>query len=418
MKNQDTSVEVNFSLISDLVRSGRKGFVFGAFLFASAGVIRTYISVPVFESKAVLLLASENIVASNSNPFSMRQVSPFETLKGMLLSENAANLISAKFQITPKEVKNRLTVKIDEKSNQLIISTTAESRKKAEALGDFSIKCLQSINSEVSTSKATEQFRMITNALLQEESKVESASSRLNDFQSSMISPTNPDSVNDSLQYLIRYKSLQDELKVVEDKIAAIKGTGVSGVDKDPLLAFGSRQLETLKQQLVESELDLKIAKTKYSDGNPEVTRLKMKLDVIKDQIRIEAQNKASGLLNEQDGELAPLLAQRNVLRKQVERAKVVASSVGGETLAQQKLYDQLILSRKTVQLLREKRELARVDSMVDKVLFSVLDAPKAAEQPTNKNYLIQILVHIFLGQILILFWIVFKNRTQFVAKS
>lgn len=143
-----------------------------------------------------------------------------------------------------------------------------------------------------------------------------------------------------------------------------------------------------------------------------------MKLDVIKDQIRIEAQNKASGLLNEQDGELAPLLAQRNVLRKQVERAKVVASSVGGETLAQQKLYDQLILSRKTVQLLREKRELARVDSMVDKVLFSVLDAPKAAEQPTNKNYLIQILVHIFLGQILILFWIVFKNRTQFVAKS
>jgi uncharacterized protein involved in exopolysaccharide biosynthesis len=117
------------------------------------------------------------------------------------------------------------------------------------------------------------------------------------------------------------------------------------------------------------------------------VVLLQRQLAVTLKQAQDEISKYVSGLKGGLNSELATLEAQRTVITWSKAFVKELVDAAPQEAVEFFKRYRNVQTLATVVTTLRGKYEEVKIDSEVDKVLWTVLDSPKTQKEPINKKY-------------------------------
>lgn len=374
-------------------------------IFATAGGFYTANKVPTWQARTILILVVPEARASMlplglgaSGP------SPLALVQAVVRSRTEMDYVSKRTGIPRDALARTIQADIDVPSNQIAVSATHRDRATALKIVSTAVEGLSELNRRIGFSTASKQVQYLGTAITAREKELATKQQAVVDYQRAMtvpIDPKNPESAGLPLKQL---REVQFELGSVRKSIEVARRAVASTAATLPEVPSNVPSINALRTRLNALELELRNLQIQLGDEAADVIYTRRQIENTRAALQQETSRYLRSVQRNVDPRLADLEARRIVLEDQVARLRPIAEAAPREAVEFARVYQDAEGAAATLQALREGYERARTEAEVDKVRWSVLDAPYLDDVPNNMNYTRNVAVGgifgVFLGSV------------------
>lgn len=408
---------VTIDILGPLVKG--KYLILGfALLAVGGGMVREYLAPMRYESNASILVVANDAQSSTlQSLLGAKGPSMLGLISGIIGSRNVREKISSENKIALEDLDAKFKIETSPEANKIEFIAYGDQREKADSINRTAINALNDLNSTLGISVSKKRSDSVKSALDARQTELDKAQQDLADFQRKMKTPVDPDTPSSVGTYVKQLRDIELEEVSVNEKIAAARSRAASLGENDLKLPTDDVVITGWRQKVVDMQYQLKLAQQEYGPQAPKVVLLQRQLAVTLKQAQDEISKYVSGLKGGLNSELASLEAQRTVITWSKAFVKELVDAAPQEAVEFFKRYRNVQTLATVVTTLRGKYEEVKIDSEVDKVLWTVLDSPKTQKEPINKKYpkmaAIWFVLGLFGGSILTL---LIKRKQVFVV--
>lgn len=408
---------VTIDLLGPLSKS--RPFIIGfALLTVAGGMIKEYLAPMRYESNAsILVVATDNQSSALQSLLGSKGPSMLGLITGIVDSRNVREKISTENKIALEDLDAKFKFETSPEANKIDFIAYGDQREKADAINMSAINALNNLNSTLGISVSKKRAESVKTALDARQKELDVAQQGLADFQRKMKTPVDPEQPSSVGTYVKQLREIELEEVGVNEKIAAARARASTLGDNDLKLPTDDVLITGWRQKVVDMQYQLKLAQQEYGPEAPKVVLLQRQLNVTLKQAQEEISKYVSGLKGGLNSELATLEAQKTVIQWSKAFVKGLVDAAPQEAVEFFKRYRNVQTLATVVTTLRGKYEEVKIDSEVDKVLWTVLDSPKTQKDPINKKYpkmaAIWFVIGLFGGCVLTL---IFKRKQVFTV--
>jgi uncharacterized protein involved in exopolysaccharide biosynthesis len=435
----------------------RKKLIISLFLIATIiALLYSLLSPKIYESKAVILLPSQNTSSSSlaalaqSLPISLGislPTTPSANMVAILKSRTAAEYVFDKLNLENyfrektkddalEKLMKSIRITTNDKENTITISAEAKDPKLAADIANTYIEALEKINASLNiyTAKRTREF--LEKQIERVKKELEMAENRLREFQEkNLIFDVDEEAKNviDNLAKLEAERQITlVSLNVAKESLENLKNELIKQqkIQKEDLLAITSLTatstvLSDLRNKLISQESELAMLTIDYGENHPKVVSMKYAIEQTKKLLRDELERIYKAINNTSLYDLFNLQinilsneAKEKALNKILEDYQRKLSNLPELGLQLTKLLRDVKVQETIYTMLLSQYEQAKIDETKEMVNISVLDPAmpplKKSKPSTILNVLIAGISSIFLGIFLAFFlnfWEGFKKE-------
>ena len=296
------------------------------------------------------------------------------------------------------------SINIDQMRNTSILSITAESTDNAEAakIANEIANAYREYRQTLSFNEVRRSLESMTNELVKQKEKVDLAEAELEKIRSEenlvmtgrdrTISNNKMEALeSDLISYRIDMTSRKTRLEEVEKMPIETLREAVGILFNDPII-------NDLRKQLLDTELNLRLAEENLGPNHPDVVRSKAAVEQIQNTVLtaltgIKAgvradYNMAAEKVKVLEGELAQL------------KAQTIIQSSGG-VLRFSKAERQLRMERSIMDALQAKITQEQIDRQIPRTPVEIFQFAEASSRPVKPNVLLYIIVSVLIGIII-----------------
>ncbi len=359
-----------------------------AALLAGAGALYTWRKAPTWQARSTLLLV---VPDPTRNPLALSlgvtQTSPLGVLQGVVKSRSGIDYVRKRTGIDREDLERWLEVQTDPTANQITIGATNKDKAMAIRMVATAIEGLTVLNRDVGFSTAQTQVRYLEGTIRERERELDQKQRAFVAFQRTLsvpIDPTKPETAGIPAQQLSQARF---ELGSIEKSLRVARAAASASAATLPRVPTTVPSINGWRTRLVQQEYDLRVLGIQLGPEAPDVVAKIQQIAITRKALQDETQRYLQSVTSNVDPRIAELEARRLVVADQVERLKPLAAKAPVEAVRLVQLYREATGAAAIVQTLREQYERARTEAQVDKVRWSVLDAPYLEDRPNNKNY-------------------------------
>ncbi len=388
----DQDQEVDLSIFGKRIVSNLRLITVLGFLGAIVMLIFTLVSAPVYRAKASLLLVQTSPTPSSAAQAAMAltgvnngQGQQAGMLQGILASESALKSIGKETGLKRKELEKNFLVDFDNKQSIITLSYESKDKNVNLAVLKAAINTLEVLNRSIGFSAAARQANLLERTVATAEQELKKAEENLKAFASKASTGADPRSAESISFYLRQLRQAENELGAIETSMSNLKQTLVRSSSLN-MLPSGVAQLRPWQEKLAELQYELQVAQQKLGPEAPEILSLERSIAVTKRQLEEVTRKYLTSVNQNIEPKLAELEAKRLAADYQVKYWRKLQESVPTETLGLTRLGRIVAQKSTTLTQLQEQYTRAKIESEVDRVRWSQLDAPFLEEEPTNKS--------------------------------
>jgi uncharacterized protein involved in exopolysaccharide biosynthesis len=435
----------------------RKKLIISLFLIATIiSLLYSLLSPKIYESKAVILLPSQNTSSSSlaalaqSLPISLGislPTTPSANMVAILKSRTAAEYVFDKLNLENyfrektkddalEKLMKSIRITINDKENTITISAEAKDPKLAADIANTYIEALEKINASLNiyTAKRTREF--LEKQIERVKKELEMAENRLREFQEkNLIFDVDEEAKNviDNLAKLEAERQITlVSLNVAKESLENLKNELIKQqkIQKEDLLAITSLTatstvLSDLRNKLISQESELAMLTIDYGENHPKVVSMKYAIEQTKKLLRDELERIYKAINNTSLYDLFNLQinilsneAKEKALNKILEDYQRKLSNLPELGLQLTKLLRDVKVQETIYTMLLSQYEQAKIDETKEMVNISVLDPAKPPLKKSKPSTILNVLIagisSIFLGIFLAFFlnfWEGFKKE-------
>jgi septal ring factor EnvC (AmiA/AmiB activator) len=181
-----------------------------------------------------------------------------------------------------QDVRDALDFEEEGVFSQLSVVATHKSKAKAELMVKTALDHMRRTSSGLSFTMAEQQMSQLEAALAKKEQEVLVAQSEFSDFQKSLKTAPDPANPLSTTQYLARLQQIESQLGLVRKKLEVARKLASKPEIKNPDLPSGIPDRDRYRNQIVQLEYQLQVAKIKGGPRNPAVIALERELQLAK----------------------------------------------------------------------------------------------------------------------------------------
>lgn len=388
-------IQKNDISFEELVKKARANWRFvlgGAVVGAGIAIVYTLIVPPIYEARAAIVLPlpdeqPEALAGGGASLLSKQ--SPLSIYLGIFQSYSVRSKVAKNAGMSLKDIDKKLFCTSDENANQLIISAQSKSTKEALNVVNLALAAGTNVLASASFSKAERQERALETEVKSKRKELEDAESALNRFQKSSKTIANLGDAFAGTAVYSELAQIEIELGSVKQEIDAAKQLAMRVALGDPIrqnAQAAQTERERLREQLAQKQVELNFAKVTGGSENPNVIRLSEEVKILEDALSASGREEASAVSENRTPELARMEVKRKSLEWKRDQLLKRANLAGDEAIALLKLLRTQQLARAGYETLYARYEQARTNAGVERVRWSVIDAPYLDTEPTNKR--------------------------------
>lgn len=378
-------------LITLLWRS--KGLVIGLVVTGVViGGAFTYFSTARWQAKTTLLLplpdsTSGSAAANFGALIGQGSANPLDILEGVLKSREATEAVAKKAGADPDAVNECLKVNGDSPTNQLVITFESPNQEQGLAVVGAAAQELGKLAKSLGISVASRTRVQIEEALKSKNRELETAEARLTAFLQKAKTVPDPATPYSAVGYLKAYSDAEIELGKVTKQLSIVRAQAGQAYASPVEVPKATPEADQWRTQLIERETQLQLTRVHFGDMSPQVISLKEEVEVLKRQIRTEMTRKMQAVNASVEPKVAELEASRQMLQWQVDTLKLLADKAPQEAAQLMRLQREVLTLTEVVAQLRSQYEKVKLDADVEKIRWSVLEAPYIVKPAVNKRY-------------------------------
>jgi hypothetical protein len=234
---------------------------------------------------------------------------------------------------------------------------------------------------------AEQQMSQLESALAKKEQEVLAAHSEFSDFQKSLKTAPDPANPLATTQYLARLQQIESQLGLVRKKLEVARKLAAKPEIKNPELPSGIPDRDRFRNQIVQLEYQLQVAKIKGGPKDPAVVALEQELQVAKRNFQDQVRNYLKSIDSDTDETIAILTGEELGLQWQYDYNKALREAAPEEALEYSRQQDKVNALETARDGIRKQLEDAKLSSQVYKFVWTVLQQPYVETTPVNKKY-------------------------------
>ena len=369
--------------------------IFAAILAAAITIIRP----AVYEARTTLLVTPPASQAQSEGggrlaAALLQQSSPLRVLEGVMTSRTAQTRVWKSLDVTEDDLK--IISSTDPTTNQFVIITRAGTPDLALKGSETSIAVLANLRRELDVSRAGLQAAELKKALDAKLIDLKTLEDKALAYQmgaKTAVDPTDPGTV---VAYKKQAQELKAELSGVEKELAKLGSAASAAQRTMNSYAANVPGFETLRQNVAETELELKAVEQKYQGDATKLREARARAKSAKDSLNAELTKYLTSVRSGLNPSVATLEARRAGLIVQIETLDQLALYAPGEALELLRLQRDLETLNEVYARLKVGYESALVEEKVANTWWSILDAPYLMPKAINKSLGMSILLASF----------------------
>jgi hypothetical protein len=357
-------------------RKSYKSSLLTAVVFAFMFMAIQYIMPKSITARAAILVALDTRDARMSA--GLNQASTLSILSGVMRSNKLLETASASLKITKKELKSKLTVLEETKSNQIIILFKGKNEREVPLQLAKILEAFEEIQTNIGFELGKKQAKYLESALKQRQKELSEQNFALGSFITKANTVGGLGVTQDIALISGRLNEVRVKLQGVSAELEKIKA--IAKLNPKALLQAdvdfqqSSQAFEAAKQSLAVEEI-------RSGDGSPSVRYLREQTKVLGERLNEKVVKKQNDIINGIDGtvvklevERSSLLGQKHVYENMLSGAPEDSAKLSLKNINSQVLQSSLVT-------LTAEYEKAKIDGEVDKAKWTILDGPFIEEQ-------------------------------------
>jgi len=313
--------------------------------------------------------------------------SPLSILHGIGDSAATYMEVSKAAKMPTQDVRDALDFEEEGVFSQLAVVATHRSKAKAELMVKTALDHMRETSSGLSFTMAEQQMTQLESALAKKEQEVLAAQSQFSEFQKSLKTAPDPANPLATTQYLARLQQIESQLGLVRKKLEVARKLAAKPEIKNPDLPSGIPDRDRFRNQIVQLEYQLQVAKIKGGPKNPAVIALERELQLAKQNFQEQVRNYLKSIDSDTDETIANLTGEELGLQWQYEYNKALREAAPEEALEYSRQQDKVNALEAARDGIRKQLEDAKLSSQVYKFVWTVLQQPFVETTPVNKKY-------------------------------
>jgi len=313
--------------------------------------------------------------------------SPLSILHGIGDSAATYMEVSKAAKMPTQDVRDALDFEEEGVFSQLSVVATHKSKAKAELMVKTALDHMRKTSSGLSFTMAEQQMSQLEAALAKKEQEVLVAQSEFSDFQKSLKTAPDPANPLSTTQYLARLQQIESQLGLVRKKLEVARKLASKPEIKNPDLPSGIPDRDRYRNQIVQLEYQLQVAKIKGGPRNPAVIALERELQLAKQNFQDQVRNYLKSIDSDTDETIANLTGEELGLQWQYDYNKALREAAPEEALEYSRQLDKVNALEAARDGIRKQLEDAKLSSQVYKFVWTVLQQPFVETTPVNKKY-------------------------------
>ena len=351
--------------------------------------VYTYAMKPKFRASETLLLPIEDTAALGLASVTGNGPSPLDILKSVVESSQTSQELGKRFHMDQRDVDKALEVTEDNTANNLTITATMHTQKEAEAMVNAAYDILARTSSQLSLSRSAEQAKFYKQTMDDIQNELPAKEKDALEYVKSMKTASDPTDKLPGAEYVEAAKQLDLQLEDMDKRIDLARSATTGAAKQGMALPTGIPGIEPLRDQLVQEEVQLKIAETTEGPDNPDIVARKKSIEVADQAIASEIKKFIQSVKGNANKDIADLIAQRTLLKFEDDKANALAKIAPTEGLGLLNKVNEATIAATVLAGIRQQYEISRVSAETEKVRWSILDPTHLEEygEPTNKHY-------------------------------
>jgi uncharacterized protein involved in exopolysaccharide biosynthesis len=404
----------------------RRKIVFGvAAVVVAIGVTYTLVVPAVWEAKATLLFPVRSPSLLGMGSFDQNSLAaslsggptPLKVFSGIMESERALDFISEGAGIERRRVRDMRSLQEHAMESSLTVSARDADADLAKKVVELHLKALDEINAKISEPLASSDSLVLNAQVVEQKKKLATSENQLLAFQKRALTAPSVAATGSGKDSALvptagRWGEMQKSLELDYTRVdSAIRDVQ----SRTNLIARNAKNLPSAlppvqkwRGRLTEMQYELKIKELTFSEGAPEIIKLKKEIAITEGQLRSELSKYAtatnSGMIDPSVSEsdigakLPSLLTQRVVIEAQLQAVKRLAKLAPDEAIELTRLTRQVTTQSAILQQLEAQAQLAELQSERDPNRWEILDDPRVDEKPVNKSLAKNGILSLFAG--------------------
>jgi len=384
----------NSSSVGETIRRFRYPIMLVGALCGLAAYIYTKRLTPVWLARVEIAVPSQGGGLGEVGALlSLSQDSPLQYLRGLFEAratrQELARTAKAKFNrpnANVPEIDKIFAAKAMVDTSQLILEVRHENKDFGIGLLNAATTYVKNLDEQTASQVAVKKFNAYEKALNEKTSELQSAQDALQKFTET--AKTAPDPLNpfSGGSYKVRLQEIELKLGAVEEAIRTLKSQAQKSARGAATIPTDLPGAATWRQQLIDLELQLRIAEKEYSQTSPIVQSIRNKIDAAKKQFAEEVSKSLRSVEQEAYPGLTEPIVEREALIYQRDYLREMAAKAPTETRIMQDLMNAVKTKETVVQELKRQAEISSVEANVNRINWALLGEPYIVDEPVNKR--------------------------------
>lgn len=380
--------------VGDTIRRYRFPIAAFGFVFGLTAYIYTKRLTPVWLARTEIAVPSGGSSLGDVGALlSLNQESPLQYLRGLFESratrQELARTAQAKFN-RPKanvpEIDKIFAAKAMVDTSQLILEVRHEDKTYAVGLLNAATTFVRSLDEQTAAQVAVKKFNAYEKALTDKTNELNEAQDALQKFTETARTAPDPLNPFSGGNYKVRLQEIEMKLGAVEEAIRTIKTQAEKSARSAGSLPTELPGAASWRQQLIELELQLRIAETDHPKTSPIVQSIRNRIEATKKQFAQEVTNSLKSVQQEAFPGLTEPIVEREALIYQRDYLRGMAAKAPTEARIMQDLMGAVQTKQTVVNELKRQAEISQVEANVKRINWALLGEPYVVDEPINKR--------------------------------
>jgi len=375
-------------------------------LFGLIAAIITWVIPPVYQAQATILIPQMETGANSMQLLQLKAGSdPVAILAGVIESHSSQKRIATGTGKKLDEVKAMLKVEAEQASSQVIIKGRDNDSETALKAVQLAVGNAKELDASVGLSLAGLQAKNLKPAVDKAAATLREAEEALLEYQQNARTVFSPEDQYTGVSYLKKLQELAIQQKAIDNEIGATKSLVSKSSKQLSELPTNNAAFKDLRDQLLQAETELAVARSKFTDKNTVVTQAFEKRNAVKTILENEARKYAQAVGASVNDHMLTLQVKKIVLDAQVSSARKLAEQAPTEAVDFQRLLRKVRTLTEAYNQVNARYMQAQVENQASRAKWIILDEPYLLEKPINKSFKLNIGATALLGLLIGIVW-------------